>query len=76
MTGLTPAGVAGLLMQRYMHTIRCRAIFEPPSSRMPGNAMFRKAIKPEAYEAEMISDPIGLFDMALADNCRGGFDAV
>ncbi len=72
MTGLTPAGVAGLLMQRYMHTYQVpRNVFAafPVIAHANGagnpNAMFRKAIKPEAYEAgEMISDRIGLFDMA------------
>jgi|SRR5688572_18107171 len=70
--GMTPTAQAALLMKRYMHE------YQVPSDAFAGfaltahangvankNAMFRKAIKPETYtEAEMISDPINMFDMA------------
>ncbi|GAB4455294.1 MAG: thiolase domain-containing protein [Anaerolineales bacterium] len=70
--GMTPAAQAALLMKRYMHeyhvpadgfagfalTAHANAVANP-------NAMFRKAIKPESYaKAEMVSDPLNMFDMA------------
>jgi acetyl-CoA C-acetyltransferase len=70
--GMTPTSQAALLMKRYMHenkvpsdafagfavTAHANAVGNPC-------AMFRKAIKPEAYgKAEMVSDPINMFDMA------------
>ncbi len=70
--GMTPTSQAALLMKRYMHENRV------PSDGFAGFAltahkngagnpcaMFRKAIKPETYaKAEMVSDPINMFDMA------------
>ncbi|RJP47024.1 MAG: thiolase domain-containing protein [Anaerolineaceae bacterium] len=70
--GMTPAAQAALLMKRYMHE------YEVPKDGFAGfaltahengarnkHAMFRKAIKPEVYaKAEMISDPLNMFDMA------------
>jgi acetyl-CoA C-acetyltransferase len=70
--GITSTAQAALLMKRYMHE------YEVPADGLAGfaltahvngvankNAMFRKAIKPETYsKAEMISDPINMFDMA------------
>ncbi len=70
--GMTPAAQAALLMKRYMHendvpangfagfaiTAHANGVANP-------NAMFRKAIKPETYaKAELISDPLNMFDMA------------
>ncbi|MCK6539772.1 MAG: thiolase domain-containing protein, partial [Anaerolineales bacterium] len=70
--GMTPAAQAALLMKRYMHeyqvpadgfagfalTAHANAVANP-------NAMFRKAIKLETYaKAEMVSDPLNMFDMA------------
>ena len=70
--GMTPTAQAALLMKRYMHdhavpqdgfagfalTAHANGVANPC-------AMFRKAIKPETYaRAEMISDPINMFDMA------------
>lgn len=70
--GMTPAAQAALLMKRYMHE------YHAPADGFAGfaltahangvanpNAMFRKAIKPETYaKAEMVSDPLNMFDMA------------
>jgi acetyl-CoA C-acetyltransferase len=70
--GLTRAGVAGLLMQRYLHE------YDLPADALMGfpmlahrnavhnpNALYRKAIKPESYQkAPMISQPLSLFDAA------------
>ncbi len=70
--GMTPAAQAALLMKRYMHendvpkdgfagfalTAHANGVANPV-------AMFRKAIKAETYaKAEMISDPLNMFDMA------------
>jgi acetyl-CoA C-acetyltransferase len=70
--GITPTAQAALLMQRYIHenqvppqgfagfalTAHANGVNNPC-------AMFRKAIKPETYaKAEMISDPVNMFDMA------------
>lgn len=70
--GMTPTGQAALLMKRYMHEYDV-----PPEgfagfaltahSNGAGNeyAMFRKAIKPEAYiKAEMVCEPLNMFDIA------------
>lgn len=70
--GLTATGQAALLMRRYLYE------FHVPAGGLAGfplvahangagnpNAMFRKAIKPEVYsKAEMLSDPVNLFDAA------------
>jgi acetyl-CoA C-acetyltransferase len=70
--GITPTAQAALLMKRYMHE------YGVPSDGFAGFAltahangagnpcaMFRKAIKPVTYaRAEMVSDPINMFDMA------------
>src|SRR5574339_980443 len=70
--GMTPAAQAALLMKRYMHD------YEVPPEGFAGFAltahangaanpcaMFRKAIKLETYaRAEMVSDPLNMFDMA------------
>ena len=70
--GLTPTGQAALIMRRYITD------FDVPENGFAGfaltahahgagnaYAMFQKAIKPETYaKAEMISDPINMFDMA------------
>lgn len=70
--GLTPAGQAALVMQRYMHVYRVpRQAFAGFSllahENAVGNphAMFRKPINLKAYEeATMVCDPLGLFDVA------------
>ena len=70
--GMTPTAQAAMLMRRYMHE------YEVPSDGFAGfaltahangagnpNAMFQKAIKPEAYsKAESISGPLRVFDVA------------
>src|SRR5512138_1498888 len=70
--GMTPAAQAALIMKRYMHeyvvpphgfagfavTAHANGVNNPC-------AMYRKAIKPETYtKAEMVSDPLNMFDMA------------
>lgn len=70
--GMTPTAQAALLMKRYMHEndipVNGFAGFALTAhANGAGNpcAMFRKAIKPETYaKAEMVSDPINMFDMA------------
>jgi acetyl-CoA C-acetyltransferase len=70
--GMTPTAQAALLMKRYMHEhnvpVDGFANFALTAhANGAGNpcAMFRKAIKPETYiKAEMVSDPINMFDMA------------
>ena len=70
--GMTPAAQAALLMKRYMHEHQVPADgfagFALTAHANGANnpcAMFRKAIRPETYaKAEMVSDPINMFDMA------------
>ena len=70
--GMTPSAQAALLMKRYMHEHQVPAdgfagFAVTAHANGAGNpcAMFRKAIKPETYaKAEMVSDPINMFDMA------------
>ena len=70
--GMTPSAQAALLMKRYMHEFQVPAggfagFALTAHANGAGNpcAMFRKAIKPETYaRAEMVSDPLNMFDMA------------
>jgi acetyl-CoA C-acetyltransferase len=70
--GMTPAAQAALLMKRYMHEHQVPAdgfagFALTAHANGAGNpcAMFRRAIKPETYaKAEMVSDPLNMFDMA------------
>ena len=70
--GMTPTAQAALLMKRYMHENNVPgdgfAGFALTAHANGANnpcAMFRKAIKPETYaKAEMVSDPLNMFDMA------------
>src|SRR5512134_1452961 len=70
--GMTPAAQAALLMKRYMHEYQVPAdgfagFALTAHANATGNpcAMFRKAIKLETYaKAEMVSDPLNMFDMA------------
>ncbi|HJQ15126.1 MAG TPA: thiolase domain-containing protein [Anaerolineales bacterium] len=70
--GMTPAAQAALLMRRYIHEHQVPAdgfagFALTAHANGVGNpcAMFRKAIKPETYaKAEMVSEPINMFDMA------------
>jgi len=70
--GMTPTAQAALLMKRYMHEngvpkdgFAGFALTAHANGVANKNAMFRKAIKPETYaKAEMVSDPINMFDMA------------
>jgi acetyl-CoA C-acetyltransferase len=74
--GLTPAGVAALMMRRYMHEYGVAlADFAGFSVNAHGNgaanplAMFRNRLKAERFaSAPLVADPVNLFDMApLAD---------
>ncbi|MDR3573300.1 MAG: thiolase domain-containing protein [Anaerolineaceae bacterium] len=70
--GVTPTTLAALLMQRYMYEYKAprEAFAEIPllahaNAVNNPNAMYRKPITREAYNrAEMISDPLNLYDMA------------
>ena len=72
MQGLTATAQAALLMRRYMHVYNVPAdgfagFALTAHANGAGNpyAMFRKAIKPEAYaKAEMVSEPVNMFDAA------------
>src|SRR3990172_10102372 len=70
--GLTLAGQAGLLMQRYLHDSGApRSVFGAfpvlahANAVNNPNAMYRKAIRQEAYEkADILSEPINMLDLA------------
>lgn len=70
--GMTPTSQAALLMKRYMYENNVPAngfagfaLTAHANGVANKNAMFRKAIKAEAYvKAEMVSDPLNMFDMA------------
>lgn len=70
--GVTPTSLAALLMQRYMYEYKAprQAFAEIPllahaNAVNNPNAMYRKSISREAYNrAELISDPLNLYDMA------------
>ncbi len=70
--GLTPTGQAALVMQRYLYEYHApREAFAefPLIAHANGagnpNAMYRKAVRREVVEqAEMIADPLNLFDVA------------
>ena len=70
--GMTLAAQAALLMKRYMHEHQVPAdgfagfaLTAHANGASNPCAMFRKAIKPETYaRAEMVSEPINMFDMA------------
>ncbi len=70
--GMTPTAQAALIMKRYMHENNVPSdgfagFALTAHANGAGNpcAMFRKAIKPDTYaKAEMVSDPLNMFDMA------------
>lgn len=70
--GATPAAMAGLLMQRYMHEYKVElanfAGFSVNAHANGGNnplAMFRNRLKAEKFaSAPVVADPINLFDAA------------
>ena len=72
MQGMTTTAQAALIMRRYMHEYNLPAdgfngFAVTAHANGVGNpfAMYRKAIKPEIYaRAEMISEPVNLFDAA------------
>jgi acetyl-CoA C-acetyltransferase len=69
---MTPTSQAALLMKRYVHENNVPAngfagfaLTAHANGVANKHAMFRKAIKAETYDkAEMVSDPINMFDMA------------
>jgi len=70
--GLTPTGLAALLMRRYMHEngleLKDFASFSVnahANARTNPNAMFQNALAPEAYaRAGMVAEPVNMFDTA------------
>jgi acetyl-CoA C-acetyltransferase len=70
--GLTPTAQAAMLMRRYMHEFGVAhevfagfALTAHANGASNPNAMFRKAITPDAYHsAGVVSDPLNLFDVA------------
>ncbi len=70
--GMTLTAQAALMMRRYMHEHRVPAdgfagFAITAHANGAGNpcAMFRKAIKPEAYaKAEMVNEPLNMYDIA------------
>jgi acetyl-CoA C-acetyltransferase len=70
--GMTTTAQAAMLMKRYMHENNVPAngfanfaLTAHANGVANKNAMFRKAIKVEAYaKAEMVSEPLNMFDMA------------
>ncbi len=70
--GITAAGQAGLLMQRYMHQYGVErscfagfAMLDHANGANNPNAYFRKPISFETYmKAGMLADPVSMFDMA------------
>jgi acetyl-CoA C-acetyltransferase len=70
--GLTPNGLAGMLMQRYLEQyLASRAAFSILPLLAHANAvhnphaMYRKAVDPAAYErAPLVCDPLNLYDVA------------
>lgn len=75
--GATPAALAGLLMQRYLHTYGLEhdvfadfAINAHANAKANPNAMFRNTITRDAYaRAGAVADPISMMD--VAPECDG-----
>jgi acetyl-CoA C-acetyltransferase len=70
--GITPTGLAAMLMRRYMHEngIELNAfagfsVNAHANARTNPNAMFQNALAPEAYaRAGMVAEPVNTFDTA------------
>ncbi len=70
--GVTPAALAALLARRYQHEFKVPAdgfagfaLSAHENAASNPNAMFRKAISLETYQAaEMVSEPLNMFDVA------------
>jgi acetyl-CoA C-acetyltransferase len=70
--GVTPTGLAAIIMQRYMHQYRAElkdfagfSVNAHRNARGNANAMFQNALTPEAYlKAGMIAEPVNVFDSA------------
>ncbi len=80
--GATPAALAGLLMQRYLHTYRVEhdvfanfAVNAHTNARQNVNAMFRNSLTRDAYvRAGAVADPITMMD--VAPECDGAAAVV
>lgn len=70
--GLTPAGIAGLIMRRYMHEHGTElknfagfSVNAHANAKTNPLAMFRNTLASEAYlKAGMVADPVNMFDSA------------
>lgn len=80
--GATPTALAGLLMQRYLHTYHVEhdafanfAVNAHANARQNVNAMFRNALTRDAYaRAGAVADPISMMD--VAPECDGAAAVV
>ncbi len=80
--GVTPAALAGLVMQRYLHTYGVShdvfanfAVNAHANARANANAMFRNAVTREAYvRAGAVADPISMLD--VSPECDGAAAVV
>lgn len=70
--GVTPSGLAAMLMRRYIHENGLElkdfagfSVNAHANARTNPNAMFQNALAPEAYaRAGMVAEPVNLFDTA------------
>lgn len=70
--GLTPTGLAAMLMRRYMHENGAElkdfagfSVNAHANARTNPNAMFQNALSPEAFaRAGMVAEPVNMFDTA------------
>jgi len=70
--GVTPTGLAAMLMRRYMHENGLElkdfagfSVNAHANARTNPNAMFQNALAPEAYaRAGMVAEPVNMFDTA------------
>lgn len=70
--GITPAALAGMLMQRYMHEYGAEladfanfSVNAHANGGLNPSAMFRNRLKPERFtQAPMLATPVSLFDAA------------
>ncbi len=80
--GATPTALAGLLMQRYLHTYHVEhdvfanfAVNAHANAKLNANAMFRNTLTRDAYaRAGAVADPISMMD--VAPECDGAAAVV